>query len=340
MKHKQACTISDDWTYKGMKVIFLENEYLRIGILAGRGSDIFEFKYKPLDLDFLLRLPKGIKNPAHDFSQMRNTANQFEDYYYGGWQEILPNSPVFNYRGALLGLHGEVSLIPWEYAILKDSEEEVAVKLWTRPLRMPILIEKILSMNKDDSKLVITEKLTNEGNTHLDVMWGHHIAFALPFLNKGASIETNAKTMEAEPAINAPRRFSAGKLFNWPLAENIDGEIVDASKIPPVEAEPYHDLCYLKGYNTKAFYAITNEDDNIGFRLDWNGDIFKCLWLWQERFATLDFPWWGKCYTVALEPWTSCYTQKPEEAIAKGEWLHLEAGQVVTTELTAGVFSM
>ena len=118
----------------------------------------------------------------------------------------------------------------------------------------------------------------------------------------------------------------------------IDGAIEDASKIPPVETEPYHDLCYLKGYDTKAYYAIKNEKDNIGFRLDWNGDLFKCLWLWQERFATLDFPWWGKCYTVALEPWTSCYTQKPEEAIAKGEWLHLEAGQVVTTELTAGAF--
>ena len=339
MKHKKACTVSDDWTYKGMKVIFLENEYLRIGILADRGSDIFEFKYKPLDLDFLLRLSKGIKNPAHDFSQMRNTANQFEDYYYGGWQEILPNSPMLNYRGALLGLHGEVSLIPWKYAILKDSDEEVAVKFWTRPLRMPLLIEKILSMNKDDSKLRITEKLTNEGNTHLDIMWGHHIAFGLPFLKNGVSIETNAKTMEAEPSIPDPRKFKSGKLFNWPMAENINGKIEDVSKIPPVETEPYRDLCYLKGYDTKAFYTIKNEKENIGFSLTWNGDLFKCLWLWQERFATLDFPWWGKCYTIALEPWTSCYTTEPEQAIEKGEWLHLEAGQIITTELTAGAFT-
>jgi len=338
MKQKQTCTVSDDWTYKGMKVIFLENEFLRIGILADRGSDIFEFKYKPVDLDFLLRLSKGIKNPAQDFGQMRNTANQFEDYYYGGWQEILPNSPMLNYRGALLGLHGEVSLIPWKYAILKDSDEEVAVKFWTRPLRIPLLIEKTLSMNKDDSKLKITEKLTNEGNTHLDIMWGHHIAFGLPFLKNGVSIEINAKTIEAEPSISDPRRFMAGKLFNWPLAKNIDGVIEDVSKIPPVETESYRDLCYLKGYDTNAFYAIKNEKENIGFRLDWNGDLFKCLWLWQERFATADFPWWGNCYTVALEPWTSCYTQKPEEAIAKGEWLHLEARQIVTTDLTASAF--
>ena len=60
MRYEPCCKISDDWAYKGMKVIFLENECLRIGILAGRGSDIFEFKYKPFDLDFLLRLPSKL----------------------------------------------------------------------------------------------------------------------------------------------------------------------------------------------------------------------------------------------------------------------------------------
>jgi hypothetical protein len=122
------------------------------------------------------------------------------------------------------------------------------------------------------------------------------------------------------------------------LAENINGVIEDCSKIPSVEMEPNRDLFYLKGYNTEAFYTVKNEKANIGFRLDWNGDLFKCLWLWQERFATKDFPWWGNCYTIALEPWTSCYTQKPQEAIERGEWLHMKAGQVVTTDLKAGAF--
>jgi hypothetical protein len=36
MNQKIDCSVSDDWTYKGMKVIFLENEHLRIGILADR----------------------------------------------------------------------------------------------------------------------------------------------------------------------------------------------------------------------------------------------------------------------------------------------------------------
>ena len=50
---KNACSMSDDWTYKDMKVVWLENDFLRIGILVGRGSDIFEFRFKPFDCDFI-----------------------------------------------------------------------------------------------------------------------------------------------------------------------------------------------------------------------------------------------------------------------------------------------
>ena len=81
------CSINDKWTYNNMKVIFMENEFLKIGILPGRGSDIFQFVYKPTGIDLMLKLDKDIINPTEVFSQDRSTTNQFEDYYYGGWQE-------------------------------------------------------------------------------------------------------------------------------------------------------------------------------------------------------------------------------------------------------------
>ena len=340
-KSNQDCSISDDWSLKGMKVVYLENAFLRIGILADRGSDIFEFKYKPLDLDFLLRLDKGIQNPAQVFTQMRDTHNQSEDYYYGGWQEILPNSPSFNYRGASLGLHGEVSLIPWKYAIVKNTAEEVAVKFWTRPLRMLLLIEKTLSLEKNSAQLKITEQLTNESGTQLDIMWGHHIAFGLPFLNEGASIDTNAKIMEVHDDIVAPRRYKAGKTYNWPQAEDPTGKAFDASVIPDTSAPAYRDLSFLSNFDSttnKAHYTITNAQQKVGFKVNWDANLFKCLWLWQERNASQDFPWWGKCYSVALEPWTSKYTNEPDKAIQNGEWLSIKAGEVISTSLSAEAF--
>lgn len=335
----KQCSISDEWTYRGMDVVWMENDLVRIGILAGRGSDIFEFRYKVANLDFMLRLPLGIRNPQRDFSQMRDTANQFEDYYYGGWQEILPNSPVFNYRGASLGQHGEVSLTPWQHAILETGPERVSVRLWTRPLRMPILIEKTLTLEAGSSALIIDERLTNEARTELDIMWGHHIAFGLPFLRDGAVIHTNATRFVADAMMPEPRRFKPGIDSDWYMVPGINGDLDDARIIPPEHAPPYSDLAYLSGYERQAWYAIQSEQHDIGFALAWDGQLFKHVWYWQERYAGQDAPWWGRVYAVALEPWTNRYDEDTSGAIGRGEWLHLAAQETITTRLKATAFS-
>jgi galactose mutarotase-like enzyme len=333
----RKCTISDDWTYKGMKIIWMENDFLKIGILAGRGSDIFEFRYKPLDLDFMLRLPKEIHNPQQIFSQMRDTPNQFEDYYYGGWQEILPNSPGFTYRGASLGQHGEISLTPWKHAIKKNSIEKISVTLYTRPLRIPIRIEKTLTMVYDEATLYIEENLVNESKTKLDVIWGHHVAFGLPFLKDGIEIETNATKFFSDPIIANQRRFEPGNETTWPKAININGEEDMANHIPPESDPPYRDLSYLYGFEDKSYYILKNTAKSIGFKLDWDASLFKYVWLWQERYATQDAPWWGNAYAVALEPWTSMWKADPEKAINDGEWLTIDKDEVITTKLQASI---
>lgn len=314
-----------------MKVVFMENEFLKIGILADRGSDIFQFLYKPAGIDMLLKLDKDIFNPQQVFTQMRNTNNQFEDYYYGGWQEILPNSPAMNYRGASLGQHGEVSLIPWQYSILKNSSEAVSVKLWTRPLRYPILIEKTLSLKKGSSSLEIDETLTNESDTELHLMWGHHIAFGLPFLKDGATIETSATRFMAENKMPEHRIFKPGLEQDWPMVAGPDNEKINANHILKVSDGKFSDLAYLSKFNEKAYYKIAT--DFMSFSIEWDKEIFKSLWYWQERFATQDAPWWGKTYAVALEPWTNNWTEKPNMETMDKEWLKLRPRQRIQTSL-------
>lgn len=322
----------------GMRALYLENDLLKIGILVDRGSDIFEFRYKPKDIDFLLRLSKGIRNPQTHFSQVRNTKTQFEDYYYGGWQVCLPNSPAFNYRGAELGQHGEVSLIPWAVSILENSAERVRVRCSAQPLRIPINIERTFSVSKNSPDLLIEETVSNTGKTPLEIMWGQHIAFGLPFLEEGVKIHTHAKTMNVEPAMPGQHRFKRGEVYNWPMAKAKNGQPDDASRVSPRGEDQYSDLCYLEGYQAKAFYAIRNEKRNVGFALRWDGELFKNLWYWQERNATKDFPWWGDCYTVALEPWTSPWTNQPHKAIRNKEWLTVDAGSRITTSFIASAF--
>jgi galactose mutarotase-like enzyme len=322
-----------------MKVVFMENEYLRIGVLPGRGSDIFEFFYKPEGLDFMLRLDKDILNPSKEFSQIRSTPNQLEDYYYGGWQEAIPNSPSFNYRGAELGQHGEVMLIPWKHAITENSRKKVSMKLWVRPVRLPLLLEKTLTLQSGSAELIIEERLTNDSRTDLDIMWGHHIAFGLPFLKNGGHVETNASNFFAEPAMPDKRKFRPGIEGAWPEVENFDGEMVDASKIPAENEKPYSDLAYLSGFPEQAAYTLWEQSRSLGFTVKWEAKVFSHLWFWQERYGMQDAPWWGKAYAIGLEPWTSRWTETPEKSIEKGEWLKIEAGESLSTSLSAGIIS-
>ena len=266
---------------------------------------------------------------------MRNTPNQFEDYYYGGWQEILPNSPTFNYRGASMGQHGEISLIPWKYSIVENDSKKISIKLWTRPLRFPIKIEKTLKIVHDKPTLFIEENIINESKTDLDIMWGHHIAFGLPFLKKGAQINCNAKKMISEREMPDSRRFKPGVETDWPFAINLNGQKEDASTIPAESEFPYSELTYLSGFGKKGNYSIFDSDRNLGFHLSWDAQIFKYLWYWQERYSTQDAPWWGNTYAIALEPWTSMWTPNPTQAINNGEWLSIRKNGVITTKLSA-----
>src|SRR5262249_59986055 len=47
----------------GLRAVFLENELLRVGVLADRGTDVFELLYKPRDLDFAWLAAGGLPGP-------------------------------------------------------------------------------------------------------------------------------------------------------------------------------------------------------------------------------------------------------------------------------------
>src|SRR5512135_326104 len=116
-----GCRISDQWSYDDMRTVILENELLRVVVLVDKGTDIVEFRYKPKDIDYLLATANGLRNPNRGVVSSP-TNGPFLDYYSGGWNDILPNGGSYSaYKGADFGQHGEISLIPWEYAILEDT---------------------------------------------------------------------------------------------------------------------------------------------------------------------------------------------------------------------------
>jgi len=53
-----GCRIGE-FVWRGHRLIVLENKRLRVGVLASKGADVVEFRYKPLDLDVLWHAPQN-----------------------------------------------------------------------------------------------------------------------------------------------------------------------------------------------------------------------------------------------------------------------------------------
>lgn len=332
-----GCRISDSWTFDGMRTIILENALLRVVVLVDKGSDIVEFRYKPHDLDFLHFAPGGIRNPAQN-TLPAASSSPYLDYFSGGWNEIAPNGgPSVNYHGAELGQHGEISLLPWSYAILEDEPDQVAVRVWVRAIRTPLFVEKTLSMVPDKAALFISERLVNEGGETLDLMWGHHIAFGRPFLDEGVVIDAPATTIEVqgEWPNYGPRRFKPTATGQWPHIESPGGETEDASAVPPFGKLQTQEMAYLTGL-ADGWYAITNPIRRIGFGIQFDPTVFRYIWYWQQMGNVASgYPWWRQLHTQALEPWSSYPSDGLTEAIKNGTALQLESGAEIRTSLCA-----
>ena len=59
-ERNHGCRISDAWTYRGLKTVVMENELIRVVILADKGANIYWFVHKASDTDFLWRSPWGV----------------------------------------------------------------------------------------------------------------------------------------------------------------------------------------------------------------------------------------------------------------------------------------
>lgn len=73
-----------EYTYEGLRALTLENARLRVSVLVDKGTDIFKFLYKPLDVDFMWRSPLGVRSPVTFVATIPRPEGAFLDYYEGG----------------------------------------------------------------------------------------------------------------------------------------------------------------------------------------------------------------------------------------------------------------
>jgi len=183
-----SCKFTDTY-YNDVRTLYLENDLLKVGILIDKGADIFEFIYKPANIDFMWKTRLGVRSPQSFVPTVSTNLGAFLDYYEGGWQELFPNAdePCI-YKGAALGLHGEVCLMRWNFEVIQNTSNLIEIKLSTSTYRTPFYLEKTIRLRSGIPVLEFEQTITNEGGEEMDFMWGQHPAIGNPFLDNNCII--------------------------------------------------------------------------------------------------------------------------------------------------------
>ncbi|MDR9431802.1 MAG: aldose 1-epimerase [Natronomonas sp.] len=299
-----TCSVTDEYQRKGVDTVFLENDHLRVEVLAGKGSDITEIRDKRTDTNVLFEAPHEWRPPAGGSVGAPDGAFSFLDHYPGGWQTVLPaaGGPT-SAAGATLALHGESSLVPWDTRITADTQERVAVEFSTTLTRYPFKIDREMALSAGESALTVTETVTNEGAVSVHYSWLQHIALGEPLVGPTATLDVPCETVLVDPDQTTEHaRLSPGETYDWPFCETPEGA-VDLREFPP-HAERVHDLVALADFS-EGRYSVSNPDLDLGVTVNFPESLYKYLWYWQPFGGFDEAPFFGRNYNVGLEPCTS-----------------------------------
>jgi len=305
-----ACRVFENERVSRYRAVRLENDLISATILPERGAEVHSLVYAPRGMDVLWKAPWGIPPQRGN-----DTETLWMDGYAGGWQELFPNGcDACVYKGALLGFHGEASVSEWDCRVVERGAAAVAIELSVKLVRSPFVMRRRMAIEDGRAAIRVDEQITNAGEEDLQYMWGHHPAYGAPFLSGDCRLRIPA----------AERLEHGGTMVDrWPeeIAINADGERFYGQ---------YYAMRLREGR-----YDLWNARERFGIRWTWPMDVFPYVHLWQELKGSFGYPWYGRCYVMGVEPFSSIPGSGLNAAIVYGTAPTLAAGRSIEATLTA-----
>jgi hypothetical protein len=336
---RDYCRLRESTLDRGYRAVTLENQFLSITLLPEKGADIYSLVYKPRKMDVLWKAPWGLKKPGTGVATGgSNTEAAWLEHYEGGWQEIFPNGgDACTYKGAPLNFHGEASTLLWDYTVLHKSGSRITVEFSVRLYRSPFLLRRCITIERNLTAVHFEETLLNEAEEDMHYMWGHHPAYGPSFLSGDCRLQVPARTyQEHETEISPTSRVPAGSSGPWPMVAGKNGRPLDLSIIPGnnERVAEFGYLCDLE----EGWYGLINRKEGFGVGLAWPKEVFRYLWFWRELRGSFGYPWYGRCYVAAVEPFTTIPGTGLAKAIENGTAPILAAGAKLEVQLGAVFF--
>ncbi len=304
---ERKVTITDDWAYRKIRTVILENEHLKLTVLPEIGAKIYDIIYKPQQKNLLWHNPR-IPPRKVPFGAA------FDDVWSGGWDEIFPNDAPCNYGGERYPDMGEVWSIPWDYSVSRTEEKPQAVTLVTSvtsPIT-PCKLTRTLTLKEGELSIHLEYALENLSHDSLKFLWKLHPALAI---NETCSIEIPASRGIIDPRYRHLYSETSAE-YDWPNAINREEKRVNISKIPPA-TEHCCSLHYVTDLQD-GVVKFRNPRDNLDATFKFPKEIFTSVWLF------LAYGGYRSLYTAVIEPSTS-YPYDLAQAIKEGNFSRIKS---------------
>jgi len=292
-----AARVETEWSYRNLRVLRLENEFLRLDILPELGAKVYNLIHKEADRNVLWHNPRIAPHRAP-------FGANFDNHWAGGWDEPFPNGAACDYAEETLPYLGELWALEWAWEIVEGGPKEVKVHLWCDGPITPARVEKTITLGAGSRIIRFDHRITNTGVLPFDFNWGIHPAFAV----------TPRARIDLPPCHGVVAEAVGGALgdveatFSWPYVPTSEGEMGDLRFPLPQEAATMS-FSYLEGME-HGWLAVTDRSSDSGFGLVFPRDIFRCMWLY------LCYGGYRDLNVAIIEPWIGYPSKLSETAMA------------------------
>ncbi len=301
-----------------LRVVELENDWIRLSILPDVGAKIYDLVWKPTSRNFLWHNPR-ISPQAYPID------GNFDNYWCGGWDDGFPTCDGCEYRGEHYPNLGELRSVHWKVESASCVGEDAVAELTAFGPISPVQAVKTVTLAGRAPAVRVRHEISNLGPLPLEFIWGTHPALQV---REGMLMRIPARTGIVGQATD-PQLGTPGQQYVWPNLETSRG-VTDMSRVQGIDARI---ACGHYAMDFEAgWYAVEDTETGEGFLFMFPLEQCPYLWMW------LVYGGWRGYHHIILEPWTS-FPNTLAAAAQQNTQRSLQPGEVFSVEVQSTIYS-
>ena len=242
-----SCRLGIETWWGHFDVLTLENEWLAICLMPGRGGEIHQLTWKASGLKFFQPERPDIAGFKMPFPYEPLTAAQ--NVAFSSFYTMFPNAgPEQSFENYVYAFHGDIRLTAWAYQVIEQSDHLLLLELKAASPGLPFVLTRTVRLEAGAKRVVFNDHISYIGMPdapRLPYLYGFHPYFGYPLLDEGAQLKLGEQILFEMPS----RQEGVQILQDYPSGTNSSVE-------------------------------ITNSRLGTTLRLGFEPDFLKFVWLW------------------------------------------------------------